>query len=370
MTDKHDMRRSALGDLAVTLGAPLSYNTHATHHVHGDIWATAWSADESLYMLADDVHGFQGELEPDGRNIAFYKLEGSPPEIAGTLVNPMDEFGVAGELGVDGANWKGSGIAAIDGTLYLFASRQWYGLYTPGRREVKMHLYLFRSTDRGRTWTTNRDSLGVPIPLIPGPGFAAAYFVDMGRDGSWPDVDDSANWVYAVSTDGAWDNGDCMTLGRVPRDRLFDLNAGDWQFYRGGDGRLEESWGPLASASPIVGAVRRCSMTGMQYLAGLNRYLIMQWHYPTLDPYQHNTGSTVWEFYTGPHPWGPFTVTARFDWPRTGLYNPYLPTKYLTADSKSGTILASGDFQTHAEPWTSTAYTMHMIDVQFEEYAQ
>lgn len=352
---------------SIGLGEPVSYNTSSEHFVIGDIWATAWAADDSLYMLTDDFHGWQDDLLPGGRNVSFCRLDGQPDSLRGTTVNDLAELGAGGELGPDLACWKGSGIASVDGALYMFASRQWYGLWQPGRRETKHDAYLARSEDGGRTWEWSSRG-GARAPLFPGPAFAAAYFVEYGQDGEAPDRDNARGYVYAVSTDGAWDNGDCMSLARVRRDRLARLAPEDWQFYLGGDGMQDSAWGGIGKgmgvAAPVISAVRRCSMTGMHYLPN-GQYLIMQWHYPTLTPLDHVTSETVWEFYLGDHPWGPFEKAAEFRWPETGLYNPYLPNKFVSQDGRSGTILASGDFQTSRSPWNKTNYTMWSIPVTF-----
>lgn len=52
----------------------------------------------------------------------------------------------------------------------------------------------------------------------------------------------SNNYVYAFSNDGFWDNGNNLILGRVARNRIGNLNAADWQFYKGGDGMLDANW--------------------------------------------------------------------------------------------------------------------------------
>ena len=64
--------------------------------------------------------------------------------------------------------------------------------------------------------------------MFPGRTFSTPFFVQHGKDDKRQD--DSDLYVYAVSNDGAWNNGSWMTLGRVPRDRIARLAAKDWEF--------------------------------------------------------------------------------------------------------------------------------------------
>jgi hypothetical protein len=66
--------------------------------------------------------------------------------------------------------------------------------------------------------------------MFPGSRFAAPYFVEYGQDGR-ASVDDADRYVYALSNDGFWDNGNSLVLGRVARSKIGDLRAADWQFY-------------------------------------------------------------------------------------------------------------------------------------------
>jgi hypothetical protein len=347
----------------IQLGSPTYYNSSTEHYTVGDIWSTAWASDGTLFMLADDFHGFEGSLGAEGRNVSFCKLEGTHPAFDASVVNDLRELGVAGEAGPDGANWKGSGIGSIDGALYLFMSRQYYGVLSPDNLERKENSYLLRSEDGGLSWQWcgGDGSQATARPMFIGPEFAAPYFVEYGQDGEAPDVDGAKEFVYAVSTVGAWDNGDAMILGRVKRDRLAKLAYSDWEFYQGGDGGGDLAWGGMGSARAVLTGVRRMSMTGMHYLRATRQYLIMQWHYPTLSPERHDTSHTNWEFYVGDHPWGPFRLVGEWEWPDTGLYCPYLPNKFISADGCSGVILASGDFLTGRKTWDESVYNLISI---------
>jgi hypothetical protein len=64
--------------------------------------------------------------------------------------------------------------------------------------------------------------------MFPGGQFATPYFIDYGR--SRPNVDGADRYVYAISNNGFWDNGDTLILGRVLRTKLGALNGVDWEF--------------------------------------------------------------------------------------------------------------------------------------------
>ncbi len=71
--------------------------------------------------------------------------------------------------------------------------------------------------------------------MFPGSYFAAPYFIDYG--GGRPSTDGADQYVYAVSNNGFWDNGDRLVLGRVRRDRIGLLKGDDWDFLAD-DGQL------------------------------------------------------------------------------------------------------------------------------------
>ena len=77
--------------------------------------------------------------------------------------------------------------------------------------------------------------------MFPGSRFATPYFVEYGQDGR-ASVDNADRYVYALSNDGFWDNGNNLILGRVARSKIGNLRAADWQYYRGGDGMEDSAW--------------------------------------------------------------------------------------------------------------------------------
>ena len=168
--------------------------------------------------------------------------------------------------------------------------------------------------------------------MFPGDRFSAAYFIWYGQNGAAA-VDNADKYIYAVSTNGHFEDGDDIVLGRVLRSKLANLNAADWQFYPGGangDGMQENCWSSsMNRATPILKDAYNLSMTGMTYLPGLGRYVMVEWHYSTKN--LRHLASTALDFYESPKPWGPFTKFATYDCGYTGYYCPIVGQKYQTA---------------------------------------
>jgi hypothetical protein len=195
----------------------------------GDTWVAAWAADGAVYSPSDDTSGFHGATNS---NIAFNKVTGDDVrKLGGVTVNPMKDYGKGGQKGPDGCTWKSSGCCCLDGTIYWVVARHKYGEDSgdPKRRQPAGNASIIKSTDFGKTWTRSAKE-NYDRPMFPGSRFAAPYFVEYGQDGR-ASVDDADRYVYALSNDGFWDNGNSLVLGRVARSKIGDLRAADWQFY-------------------------------------------------------------------------------------------------------------------------------------------
>ncbi len=308
-------------------GAIYSYST-------GDEWSPTWAEDGNLYTNNDDGSNFGGLA--GHRNIAFGKLVGDDPFAPkGITINPplsMD-YGFAGQPGADGANWKSMNTYCVDGILYMGIARCFYPEQSgdPLGRHRFCNSSIIKSTDHGLTWTRP------PIenyhrPMFPGDRFGALYFVWYGQNGA-ASVDNADKFVYAISNNGHFEDGDNIVLGRVLKTKLPNLNAADWQFYTGGpkgDGLLESNWArKINLATPILKDTFNLSMTGMTYLPAWKRYVMVQWHYSTKN--LRVLASTTLDFYESPKPWGPFAKFAAYDCAATGYYCPIIGQKYQTA---------------------------------------
>lgn len=297
--------------VGATLDAPIRYNAHAGRAITGDIWDAAWADDGATYAQVDDIPTWDGPLNTN-LSIATFGTS-APPDLSATIVNPMRAYGRDTELGPDGACWKANGLTCLDGVLYLTVSRHWYGHPRPDGLQIARDASIVTSRDHGQTWApeTPPGVAPFPRPLFPGPTFATPFFVKYGRDGAppAPAPDEADRYVYAVSNDGYWDNGNAMHLGRVARADLPNPRLEDWEFCAAlddGQPRWARGAAGLAAPAPILQAPGRCGQAGVQFIPGLNRYLMAQWSYPDLSGMGDNflVGHSIWEWYEAPHPWG------------------------------------------------------------------
>jgi hypothetical protein len=348
--------------LKATIGEPIGYK-----NLHGDSWTPTWADDDNLYSIADDTLGTPAQ--PISANLAVYKITGNIPDIHVEVVNAMPEFGKLGDTKPeDLACWKASGLTCIDGVLYLAASRNRY--MKPGGGFNIQQVFdsiIIKSSDHGKTWST-------PPPLgqamFPGHTFGNPAFVQYGKDGKGT-KDGSDKYIYAVSNDGTWNNGNTMTVGRVPRDKIANLDAKDWEFIHGfeddskGQPTYNPVWRPRHDyALYTFRSPGRTGVGGVHYLAGIDRYITPQWHYPSLNeiPQRVAWNHSRFDLWEGPTPWGPWTLFHTQDFETQGYYNPTIPSKFISDDGKKFWIFAAGDFTTSDHPY----YTINMIPVTLE----
>ncbi len=268
-------------------------------------------------------------------NIAFNRFSGSHPvKLTGITVNAMSEYGRETEKGPDGCSWKSSGCSYIDGAFYWVVARHKYGEESGDsfRRQTAANASIIRSTDLGRTWTRSAKQ-NMEQPLFPGRRFATPYFIQYGlREVS---EDGADRFVYAVSNNGFWDNGDEMILGRVSRKKLAALQSSDWEYYSGGDGSRGFAWAKnVDEAKPVIHAPGKLGMTGAVYVPFRRRYLMVTWYYPAGGGKMKGAFSeTMWNFYEAPRPWGPWTsIGSSKRFTPGGFYCPEICPKFLTAD--------------------------------------
>ena len=295
-------------------------------NTRGDVWTSTWADDDNLYCVSDDTDGFDKACHS---NLAVHRITGTPPDIKGVTINSMMEYGKDGELKEDRASWKACGLSSINGTLYLSVSRQGYGNQGSHSYSIQecWDSSIIKSSDHGRTWS--------PAPklnhaMFPGRTFSTPFFVHYGKDNAGS-KDEADKYVYAISNDGGWDNGNWMTLGRVRRDQIGRLDPCDWEFVQGFEEKDVEDrnpiWGPRHdTARCVFRAPDRASMTGMHFIAGLDLYIMPQWHYTT------RWSGTAIELHHSPTPWGPFTLFHVHDTTPYGWYNPGIPSKFISAN--------------------------------------
>lgn len=372
----------------------------------GDTWVTAWADDDRLYTPCNDTLGFgipkflteerirlfqsdfktfAKEMTPAEEKawnerlslITITRVEGNDPRsLRGSTVNPMHDYckydrfvSIAGvgaeslalvsEKSPDGRYWKSSGCTFVDGALYWVVARHMY----PDREDVQsvrqhaMHGSLIRSTDYGRTWTRTAEE-NATAPMFPESQFATPYFVDYGK--TRPNVDGADRYVYAISNNGYWDNGDSMILGRVERGRIADLNGKDWEFFAGGDGTNHSNWTRDAGqASPLMEGNRQIGSTGATYLPARGRYLLIGWYYPNGGGhFKGSSKTTEWNFFESEKPWGPWRRIASHTWTPQGYYVPNVCAKFQTADRVY--VTTAGDFRNW---WDHYRLTLVPVDL-------
>ena len=176
----------------------------------GDTWVSAWAKSGAVYSPSDDTDGFR---RMGSGNLALNRIDGDDPlKLSGVTINPMGDYGAGGEEAADGCTWKSSGCYAVDGVLYWVVARHKYGEKSgdPTKRQTAANASIIKSTNYGRTWVRSAKE-NYEAPMFPGRRFATPYFVEYGQDGK-ATVDAGDRFLYAVSNNGFWDNGDNLML--------------------------------------------------------------------------------------------------------------------------------------------------------------
>ena len=328
----------------------------------GDTWDACWAEDDNLYASSDDTVEFSENPvnnlnKRPGNNLQFHLLSGNTPaSLKGKTINRMAEYGGMTSKGPDGCMWKANGNICAAGNIYEFVSR--HGLNFSARQTAE-NSSLIMSTDKGLTWKrTARENYN--NPMFPGGRFGSPFFVKYGKDAE-VFVHNADKYIYAVSNDGFWENGDDMILGRILKTKIPNLEASDWQFFTGKDGMADANWSPkLNEARPILVNPGKCSMTGVQYNAPLKRYLMIQWYY-TKGSGHVAPADTAWIFYEAPAPWGPWTAFDEKRFSPEGYYNPCIVSKFISPDGLNLTILSNGSFMTAGAENEACIYRLTLI---------
>jgi hypothetical protein len=310
----------------------------------GDTWDPAWAEDDSLYSPGNDGSGWDKSC---ASNVFFNITSGVDPlHLIGRTVNGMPEYDGWAKEGPDGCTWKSSGCIAVDGSLYFVVARHKYGTKSgdPHQRQTVSRASIIKSSDYGENWV-RLASDNYNVPMFPSQRFSTPYFIHYGQNGNAPDVDRANEFVYAISNNGFWCNGDNYILGRVERTKLSRLDGSDWYFYLGGDGSLDRSWSKdMDLATLIIDRPLQCGETGVTYIPSIGRYILVAWYYPG-DP-NVETDETRLLFYEAPKPWGPWTFVKEEISNPEGWYCPRILSKW---QQKSGNevdaiLVAGGDY--------------------------
>jgi hypothetical protein len=324
----------------VTVGVPVPVPDN-----WGDTWMPAWTKSGDLVSPSNDSNGFKNATS--GNNIVFNQILGDQPDkLTGKTLNVMAEYGRSTN-GPDGASWKSSGFLSLDGTLYWVVARHKYGESSGDskKRQPAANASIIKSTDGGKTWTRSAKE-NYDHPMFPGNRFAAAYFINYGQDGHEAVADGSDKYVYALSNNGFWDNGDDVVLGRVLKSRIGDQSGADWQYFTHGDGALESAWtSEMKSAQPVLSNPDHLGMTGAVYLPRQKCYFMVGWYYPAGGGKLPNAcTTTTWDFYTAPRPWGPWRNVGSHTWTPQGFYCPQVCPKFTSEDGSKLWVFTAGNW--------------------------
>jgi hypothetical protein len=338
---------------------------HPVETSNGDTWDFAWTKQDQLYSPSNDSGGFPGCARND--NLIFNKIIGNDPaKLDGRTLNDMEEYG-SGNVMNDGRTWKSSGCLSLDGVLYWLIARHMYGgdaKVDYDKRQSAKDGSFIKSTDLGKTWSGSPQQLR-DHPMFPGSRFAAPYFVQYGEDGHESWADGSDKYVYALSNNGFWDNGDYVILGRCPRAKMPELNGADWQFYTAGDGADDKAWASnVREAKAVLCKPDHLGMTRAVYLPKHQCYLMIGWYYPAgggkLEDADTHDGpahvKTNWDYYVAAHPWGPWRNVGSHTFTPQGYYAPGVCPKFNSADESTVWAFAAGD-------WRSTYYKLTALSL-------
>lgn len=324
----------------------------------GDTWSATWADDGSVYVVGDDTHGIGKSISS---NLAIFRIDGTPPNHTLNLVNTMPEY--LGEGKVEQLDtWKGAGLVSVDGALYLGIGQHSGATDYPDRVQQARDGSIIISRDHGQTWSPKPKSGN---PWWPGPRFATPFFVQFGQD--YKDAMD--DYVYAVSNAATWNNGNYMILARVKRDLLPNLNHLDWEFFAGADTENNPTWAKteLAShdyrAKAIFQHTGHTSMTGIQYVPAIDRFVMAQWSYMDLSLPDRGDNpwflNTVLHFYEAPKPWGPWKLFhTEVKWGK-GNYGPSIPSAWFEDGGKKM-------WMTFAGCWTTRDYTLMLRQLELK----
>ncbi len=149
--------------------------------------------------------------------------------------------------------------------------------------------------------------------MWPGSAFGAPFFTHYGKNGGNVSRDGALEYVYAVSTNGFWNDGDSLILGRVGRKALPKLDASNWEYFTGGDGASSGSWSKrIDAAVPILKRPAKCGMTPICYVPSLGIYLLISWYNPKVLTKWFEPAGMNYDFYQAEHPWGPWSFIQSF----------------------------------------------------------
>lgn len=340
---------------SLAFGSVFKYNSQfPTKYIASDTFSSTWADDGNIYTINDDSISGNWQATPPSSNMAISQLSGFTTALTGSIVNVMAGFGTHQQNGSDSKTFKAEGLISVSGVLYAFVCRQ--ATTAPSGRYTNANAQLIKSTDHGATWTPQPPSTANPYvsPMFTHPNFSGPVFIQYGQDYQGNTLHNSNLYVYATSTNGFWNNGDAVYLGRCLISAIGNMSASDWSFYTGGDGMVSGNWSSSpAAAVPIISSPLKLGIAGGQLLPAFGRYMMLQWSYPSVTAgLALDTTSSIWDVYEAPTPWGDpangdkwnLIQTTPWNAPK-GLYNGnVIPKSLVTDGGRTLMIAAAGDF--------------------------
>lgn len=352
--------------------------------IHGDTHPMTWAADDEIYLSAGDPNFAYFDGKP--RHIPWSEAFDKPelyPHMGGVDVEILTGYGadfgiqqvntMPGLIGPGGLGAKPSGMLSVKGSLYL-AVQNLLGNKPPAHKEKSQHgsdATILRSDDFGKSWYPDiqtglaemesqlydrrnwkwrntpeeRTSWKGWKPMFPGSLFGGPSFVQFGRN----HAEALDEYVYAVSGD-QWDNGSELRLGRVPQDRILEVEAWQWAIpIKGGGVHWTQH---LSESQPVLTIEGHLGLPEMVYLPTIRRYLFLTWGLHQDFQVEKGSELTILE---AEHPWGPLRLVhyeEHWDDLEVCPYCPRLPLKWFDPKTLSGWLLHSGNWHTvhHYKP--------------------
>jgi CubicO group peptidase (beta-lactamase class C family) len=276
----------------------------------GDNWPLTWADDGNLYTAYGDGNGFERAV-PDKLSLGFARVEGGPADFVGVNIrSPGGERRGNGKSGE-----KASGLLMVDGVLYMWVRNA-------GNSQLSW------STDHGRTWDWSEWRFTT--------SFGCPTFLNFGRN--YAGARDDYVYVYSHDSDTAYLPADRMVLARVPKTRIKERTA--YEFLVSRDAKNGPIWtSDIARRGAVFSHERQCYRSGINYDAGLKRYLWCQ--ILSGDDPRFRGGFGI---YDAPEPWGPWTTTYFTEsWDVGPGETNSFPTKWMSADGKTLHLVFSGD---------------------------
>ena len=314
----------------------------------GDDFATFVSSDGNTYITTDDGQGFASSGTTNA-NMQINVLT-NESTFAANNVNALTNYGAFSTFnGTDGPSGralsnKQTGLFGMAGNLYMFQNRS----DAPGTGHPTFQEYygnIMMSPDHGATWNSWQapgtfNANGVPPSPLGSFQFdngnigtisPVRYAADDGTMGyltAGNRIDGADAYVYIYYQTGSLQAGSTLFLLRVSRAQFSIQSSNAFQYWIGptsptpADFVNDSNWGAAASATSIYSAANAVGNGDIVFIPGLNRYLMLNWYYPSIGATAPVTSNSVWNFLEAPTPAGPWTQFFTQANNPTGYYMP------------------------------------------------